>query len=211
MTDASQAQPDERLPRIAVLASHEGSVLQAVIDACASRRLAARVIVVVSNNSGSGALQRAAATGIRTAHLSTHTHPDLDELDRAMANLLQDQQANVVLLAGYMKRLGPITLEEFSGHIINTHPSLLPRFGGQGFYGRRVHEAVLAAGEKHSGATVHVVEDDYDAGPIIAQRTVDVHPDDTPEQLEQRVQACERELLIDALDELLANQYQIEQ
>lgn len=199
-----------RLPRIAVLASHEGSVLQAVIDACTTGRLAAEVNMVISNNSDSGAMQRARAAGIDTAHLSSRTHPVPADLDQAMANALHDQRIDLVLLAGYMRRLGPVTLEEFAGHIINTHPSLLPKYGGQGFYGRRIHEAVIAAGDSESGATVHVVEDDYDSGPIIAQRKVAVRADDTPAQLEHRVKACERELLIDTLAELLANHYLID-
>ena len=196
-----------RRPRIAVLASRAGSVLQAVIDACESGRLTAQISVVISNNSGAGALQRAQAAGIPTAHLSSRTHPDPDELDRAMTTLLHDERVNLVVLAGYMKRLGPLMLDEFSGHIINTHPSLLPKYGGQGFYGRRVHEAVIAAGDAESGATVHVVEGDYDSGPIIAQRRVAVRPDDTPATLEERVKACERALLIDTLDELLTDFY----
>lgn len=202
---------DTRLPRIAVLASHEGSILQTVIDACNGSRLTARINVVISNNSGSGAIQRARAAGIATAHLSSKTHPEPADRDCAMANILHDQQTNIVLLAGYMKQLGPVTLDEFAGHIVNTHPALLPRFGGKGFYGRRVHEAVIAAGVRESGATVHVVEADYDSGPIIAQRKVDVYRDDTPERLERRVKACEKDLLIDTLDELLVDHFMIEQ
>ena len=198
---------DGRLPRIAILASHDGSLMQAVIDACQSSRLTARVNVVISNNSDSGAIKRAEAAGIPTAHMSGRTHPEAAELDCAMANLLQDERTNLVVLAGYMKRLGPVTLEEFAGHIVNTHPALLPKYGGQGFYGRRVHEAVLASGDGESGATVHVVEGDYDSGPIIAQRKVRVYPDDTAERLEARVKDCERELLVDTLDDLLIDYF----
>lgn len=197
--------PDARLPRIAILASHEGSVLQAVIDACAACRLAARVNLVVSNNSRSGALARARAASIPTVHLSAATHSEPAELDRAMATLLTDQRTDLVLLAGYMKRLGPITLAEFAGHIVNTHPALLPKYGGQGYFGRRVHEAVLAAGDTESGATVHLVESDYDSGPILAQRRIEIVSDETPESLEARVKACERELLIGTLGALVAN------
>jgi phosphoribosylglycinamide formyltransferase-1 len=194
---------DLRLPRIAILASHEGSVLQAVLDATQDHSLDARVNVVISNNSNSGALRRARRASVPTAHLSSKTHPRPADLDRAIATLLRDQQTNLVLLAGYMKRLGPITLDAFAGHIINTHPSLLPRYGGRGLYGLRVHEAVLANGDAETGATVHIVESDYDSGPILAQARVDVRPDDTVQRLEQRVKCCERELLLSTLRTLL--------
>jgi len=188
--------------RIAVLASHEGSVLQAVLDACADGRIPAEVVLVVSNNSSAGALRRANDRGIETAHLSSLTHPDSESLDRALTHLLERARVDLVLLAGYMKKLGPLTLRRFARRIINTHPALLPKFGGRGYFGRRVHEAVLASGERESGATVHWVEGDYDSGPIIAQTRVSIVPEDTPESLEAKVKAVERTLLIDALAEL---------
>jgi phosphoribosylglycinamide formyltransferase-1 len=197
---------EPRLPRIAILASHEGSVLQAVLDATQDNSLDARVNVVISNNSNSGALRRARNASVPTAHLSGKTHPRPADLDLAIANLLRDQQTNLVLLAGYMKRLGPITLDAFAGHIINTHPSLLPRYGGLGLYGLRVHEAVLASGDAETGATVHIVENDYDSGPILAQTRIDVRPDDTAQRLERRVKCCERELLLNTLRTLVTEQ-----
>jgi phosphoribosylglycinamide formyltransferase-1 len=197
---------EPRLPRIAILASHEGSVLQAVLDATQDNSLDARVNVVISNNSNSGALRRARNASVPTAHLSGKTHPRPADLDLAIANLLRDQQTNLVLLAGYMKRLGPITLDAFAGHIINTHPSLLPRYGGLGLYGLRVHEAVLASGDAETGATVHIVETDYDSGPILAQTRIDVRPDDTAQRLERRVKCCERELLLNTLRTLVTEQ-----
>jgi phosphoribosylglycinamide formyltransferase-1 len=197
---------EPRLPRIAILASHEGSVLQAVLDATQDNSLDARVNVVISNNSNSGALRRARNASVPTAHLSGKTHPRPADLDLAIANLLRDQQTNLVLLAGYMKRLGPITLDAFAGHIINTHPSLLPRYGGRGLYGLRVHEAVLASGDAETGATVHIVETDYDSGPILAQTRIDVRPDDTAQRLERRVKCCERELLLNTLRTLVTEQ-----
>ena len=110
--------------------------------------------------------------------------------------------SNVVLLAGYMKKLGPATLAAYPGRILNTHPALLPKFGGQGMYGERVHRAVLAAGETSSGASVHLVDEDYDTGAVLAQVTVAVQPHDTPQALAVRVQEAERELVIRVLAEL---------
>ncbi|HEX7038081.1 MAG TPA: phosphoribosylglycinamide formyltransferase [Pseudomonadales bacterium] len=190
--------------RLAVMASHGGSILQAVMDACAAGELDAKVVLVISNNSNSGAIARARAAGIPTAHLSSATHPDPGELDIAMVAALRDAGADWVLLAGYMKKLGPKMLEAYRHRIINTHPALLPKFGGQGYFGRRVHEAVLAAGDAETGATVHLVDENYDSGPVLAQVRVPVRPDDDVEALEERVKVAERKLVVATLAELAA-------
>jgi phosphoribosylglycinamide formyltransferase 1 len=180
-----------RLMNIAVLASGEGTTLQAVLDACGSGRLRARVAVVISNNGASGALRRAHAAGVPTRHLSA---------DQALRDTLLEFGTELVLLAGYMKRLGPVTLAAFAGRIINTHPALLPEFGGQGMFGLNVHRAVLAAGRATSGASVHWVDGNYDTGAVIAQVRVPVEPGDSAESLAARVQAAERELVIEVLE-----------
>ena len=184
---------------IGVLASHGGTVLQAILDAGDGGHRELRTCVVIGNNSGSGAAARAARRGIPFAHLSGHTHPDPAALDEAIARALLDAGAELVFLAGYMKKLGPGTLARFRGRILNTHPALLPRFGGRGMYGDRVHRAVLDAGERRSGVSVHLVDEEYDTGPVVAQRAVDVLPGDTVETLSERVRACERELVVETL------------
>lgn len=188
--------------KIAALASHGGSILQAVIDACEQGRLPAEVVLVISNNSDAFVLERARRHSIETRHLSARTHPDPDALDAAIESALVESGADWVLLSGYMKKLGPRTLARFQNHILNTHPALLPKFGGMGFYGRRVHEAVLAAGESETGATVHLVNDEYDAGAVIAQAPVPVRPSDTAAMLEERVKTAERKLIVATLAEL---------
>jgi phosphoribosylglycinamide formyltransferase 1 len=185
--------------RIGALASHEGTTLQAIIDACAQRRINGRVVAVISNNSGSGALRRAAAAGIETFHLSSITHPSGDSLDVAICDALQRARADVIFLAGYMKRLGPRTLSAFPARILNTHPALLPKFGGQGMFGDHVFEAVLAGGEPESGASVHLVDAEYDTGAVVCQERVRVLPGDTVASLKARVQACEREAVVKTL------------
>lgn len=190
--------------RIAALASHGGTVLQAVVDACEHGTIDARVVLVVSNNSGSGALTRARVHNIPTLHLSSATHADPNALDHAICDALVTAKVDWVLLAGYMKKLGPLTLARYAGRIINTHPSLLPKYGGHGFYGRRVHEAVLAAKEAVTGATVHLVDAEYDTGPVLAQVRVPVRADDTVDELEDRVKRAERNLLISTLGALSA-------
>jgi phosphoribosylglycinamide formyltransferase-1 len=185
--------------RIGVLASHEGTTLQSIIDACVQGRINGRVVAVISNNSGSGALRRAATAGIETFHLSSVTHPHGESLDAAICDTLQRARADVVFLAGYMKRLGSRTLAAFPARILNTHPALLPKFAGLGMFGDRVFEAVLAGGESESGASVHLVDAEYDTGAVVRQERVRVLPGDTVESLKARVQACEREAVVKTL------------
>jgi phosphoribosylglycinamide formyltransferase 1 len=186
--------------QIAVLASHNGTVLQAIIDGCADGRLPADVCLIISNNSASGAAQRADRHGIVFRHLSGQTHADENELDAAILQALLERRADLVFLAGYMKRLGPRTLEHYRGRILNTHPALLPKFGGQGMYGARVHAAVLAAGDSVTGVSVHRVEEgDYDTGKVIAQCQVPVLSGDDVDALSERVQTRERQFVVETL------------
>ncbi len=194
---------------IAVLASHEGTTLQAVLDACAAGTIAARVALVIGNNAASGSLRRARLAQVETLHLSGATHPDAQELDRALCAALVERRIDVVLLAGYMKRLGPITLARFAGRILNTHPALLPKFGGQGMYGAKVHRAVLASGERMSGASIHLVDGEYDTGPLLAQVRVPVDPEDTEETLAARVQEAERTLVVQVLADVASGKRQL--
>ena len=184
--------------RIAVLASHEGTTLQAIIDA-----FPGAVVAVISNNADCGALARARAAGIAPYYLSSRTHPEPDALDAAIATALVESGAEIVVLAGYMRKIGLRTLRAFRGRMLNTHPALLPKFGGQGMYGLHVHRAVLASGDPVTGASVHWVDDEYDAGPVIARREVPVQPGDTPETLAARVQVHERALLVEVLAGLM--------
>ena len=172
---------------LGILASHGGSNLQAIIDSCRTGSVNAEVRVVISNNSRSLALSRARRVGIPTHHLSSTTHPDPDELDSAITDTLQRYGVEVVALAGYMRMLGRRTLCAYRNRILNVHPALLPSFGGRGMYGERVHSAVLAAGESVSGVTVHLVDQEYDHGPIVAQTRVAVLPGDTPDTLAARI------------------------
>ena len=188
--------------RIAIFASHGGSLLQAIIDACKNNTLQGDVVLVLSNNSDSKALVRAVEHHVATVHLSSRTHPDESALDNAIVEQLQQADVDWIVLAGYMKKLGPQTLNEYRNRILNTHPALLPKYGGQGFYGRKVHSAILDAGEKETGATVHFVEAEYDAGPILSQVRVPVRLDDTVLELERRVKSAERKLLVTTLIEL---------
>jgi phosphoribosylglycinamide formyltransferase-1 len=185
--------------RLGFLASHRGSNMQAIIDACKDGRLGAKPVVVISNNGSSGALDRAASEGIPAYHMSSRNYPDSDMLDIALRDILQKHQVDLVVLAGYMKKIGSKTLAAFKGRIINIHPSLLPRHGGQGMYGMNVHEQVIASGDKETGVTVHLVTDDYDTGRILAQQSLPVLDNDTAETLSERVLQLEHGLYVDTI------------
>ncbi|MFL5500745.1 MAG: phosphoribosylglycinamide formyltransferase [Gemmatimonadaceae bacterium] len=173
--------------RIAVLASGRGSNLQAIIDHFDSiaRERVAKVVLVASNRSDSPALIRAATASIDIASF------DVADDGAQLLELLRRFRVDLVVLAGYLKRVPPSVIREYGGRIINIHPALLPAFGGEGMYGARVHEAVIASGARESGVTVHLVDDDYDRGPIVAQWRVPVEESDTPESLAARVLAVE--------------------
>jgi phosphoribosylglycinamide formyltransferase 1 len=188
--------------RLAIFASGEGSTAQAVFDACAARRIDGEVVLVVSNNEQARVLARAAAAGIPTRHLSRRTDPEPGALDAAQLEAVRGAGATHVLLAGYMRKLGPALLGAYESRIYNTHPALLPAYGGQGMYGDRVHAAVLADGQALTGATVHMVSEDYDAGPIVRAVEVPVLPGDDVAALGARVRSTERELVVDVLAEL---------
>ena len=169
--------------RLAVLASGRGSNLQAIIDHFdnIARERVARVVLVASNRADSPALIRAATVSIDVAHFDS-----ADDGTQLLA-LLQKFRIDLVVLAGYLKRIPSNVINEYAGRIINIHPALLPEFGGEGMYGARVHEAVIAAGARESGVTVHLVDDDYDHGSIVAQWRVPVEKSDTAESLGARV------------------------
>ena len=172
--------------RVAILASGGGSNLQALLDALDPSAPAA-VTRVISSRPDAGALDRARRAGVAAVALRDPANPA--ELLAALGD------ADLVVLAGYVKLVPREVVARFPGRMINIHPALLPAFGGPGMYGRRVHEAVLASGAAVSGATVHYVDEQYDRGPIIAQQPVPVQPGDTPDTLAARVLAVEHELL----------------
>jgi phosphoribosylglycinamide formyltransferase 1 len=188
--------------RIAMFASGEGTTLAAILEAIDAGFLAARVALVVSNNADSGALTKAKNAGVQWLHLSRMTHPDPADLDHGIREALDVNQIDVVVLAGYLRKIGPETLSHYASRIINTHPSLLPKHGGQGMYGRRVHEAVLQSGDTESGVSVHLVDGEYDAGRVIAQTKILVDPEETLETLDMKVRALERRFLCEVLQDI---------
>lgn len=192
---------------LAFLASNNGSSLRAIVSAIRAGELAARPRLVVSNRRAAPALDFARAEGIEARFIPTVPDPDI--ADARLADALQASGSDLVILSGYLRKLGPRTLSAFQGRVLNIHPALLPEFGGQGMYGRRVHEAVLAAGASVSGATVHVVDEAYDHGPVIAQHRIPVRAGETAESLESRVMAAEPKLFVETLQRIASGSLSI--
>jgi len=185
---------------IAVFGSGAGSNFQAILVAVQQGDIpGARISLVVSNNSGAGILGIARAAGIPAFHLSQKQYPDERSFARAVLSALEAHGVNFVALAGYMKRVPPEVVAAFRGRMVNIHPALLPRHGGGGMYGIRVHEAVLRSGDTASGATVHYVDEEYDHGAIVLQQEVPVLAGDTPAALAARVLEAEHRLYPAAL------------
>lgn len=185
--------------RLAVLVSGSGTNLQSIIDATQSGKLKSQIVCVISNKEIAYGLERARLSHI-PAYFIDPTKPQYDE--RLLAKL-QEEQVDLIVLAGYLKIVAPSLIKAYRHRIINIHPSLLPKFGGKGYYGLRVHEAVIQAGEKISGATVHFVDEGVDTGEIIMQRSLEVTADDTPEILQTKIlNQIEHSILVEAIQKL---------
>lgn len=180
--------------RLAVFASGGGSNLGAILEAIHAGRLDAVIAVVVTDRRGIGALERADAQGIPTEILTPAALPDDASFATELLDALARHEVDAVALAGYLRKIPSPVVQAYRHRILNVHPSLLPAFGGAGLYGERVHRAVLAFGAQFSGATVHLVDEEYDTGPVVLQQTVPVFEDDTPASLAARVLAVEHEI-----------------
>ncbi|HEV7158027.1 MAG TPA: phosphoribosylglycinamide formyltransferase [Caulobacteraceae bacterium] len=186
--------------RLAFLASNNGSGMRAVVTAIEAGKLDAKPVLVVSNRAQAPALAFAQAHGIPTKVLTTREDPA--GADARLAVALGEARPDWVVLSGYLRRLGAKTLSAFAGRVLNIHPALLPKFGGEGMYGRRVHEAVIAAGETISGASVHLVDEVYDRGRVLARAETPISAADTAASVESRVMALEGNLLVGVLRRL---------
>ena len=173
--------------KIGALVSGGGTNLQAILDSIERDSIDAKVAAVVSNKEGAYALERAKAKGIENTVISKKSFENPGDYEKALVKYFKDRDIDLIVLAGFMVILGSDFINEFENRIINIHPALIPSFCGEGYYGLHVHEAVLKAGVKVTGATVHFVTAECDAGPIILQKAVEVKDDDTPEILQKRV------------------------
>ena len=188
--------------RIAVLVSGGGTNLQAILDAVRSGKITnTEISLVLSNNPGAYALKRAENAGVPHEVLSPDSFPDRASFERALTERMQAENPDLIVLAGFLVKIPAEMIRAFRGRIINIHPSLIPSFCGRGFYGLKVHEAALKRGVKVSGATVHIVDENLDSGPILLQKAVEVKPGDTPEILQRRImEQAEWVLLPSAID-----------
>ncbi len=178
-----------------MFASGRGSNFEALYHAILSQQIAARIVVVISNNSQSGALALARSFSIPAFHISRQQFENNGAFNHKILETLHAHGAQIVVLAGYMKKVDGAVIREFRDRIINIHPALLPKYGGEGMYGMHVHKAVIDAKEKYSGATVHVVDEAYDHGKILLQDIVEVDLNETPESLAAKVLKIEHRIL----------------
>jgi phosphoribosylglycinamide formyltransferase-1 len=195
--------------RLVVFISGGGTGLQAIIDASNRGRLAAEVVWVVSSTGKAFGLDRATKARIETFVFLSKKYATPDEATADLLAKLRERQIEYIALAGYLKLLAPEIIRAFPKRIVNIHPGLLPKYGGPGMYGHFVHEAVLAAGEKESGPSVHIVDEIYDHGRILEQVRIPVLPDDTPETLAARVLVEEHKLYPRVLDNLIKGKYDL--
>ena len=188
--------PDPASPRfrVAIFVSGGGSNMEALIRAAEKGGLPrAEIALVICNRPDAGAVPRAQSHGIETAVIASKGAADQD-FQASILSALIERRIDVICLAGYLKKVGSDIVQRYRGRILNIHPALLPRYGGAGMYGRLVHEAVLKAGDKESGCSVHLVDDEFDHGPVLAQRRVPVLTGDTPEGLAKRILEQEHQL-----------------
>jgi phosphoribosylglycinamide formyltransferase-1 len=190
--------------QLGFLSSHGGSGMRSILRAISGGQLNARGCVLISNNVNAECHAVAAEFGMPSLVLNTKLIGNENDLDIAITRTLHDHGVEVIALSGYMRMLGPRVLARFRNRLLNVHPALLPEFGGKGMYGDRVHEAVLAAGVTKTGATVHIVDEEYDHGPVVARREVPVEATDTVETLRARVMAAEQTIYVDVLQAVSA-------
>lgn len=192
--------------RICVCVSGGGTNLQAVMDAIDAGKITnAQIVRVISNNKGAHALERARSRGIDAVAVSPKDYEDRERFNRAFLDCVDEVEPGLVVLAGFLVVLPPEMIRRYEGRIINIHPALIPSFCGKGFYGLKVHEAVLARGVKITGATVHFVDEGTDTGAIILQKAVEVLPGDTPGVLQQRVMEQAEWVILPQAINMIAN------
>ena len=189
------------------LCSHSGSNMQAIINNILSGKIDAKVGAVISNNSTSGAMQKAKAQNIPAFHVSEKEYNS--RVDETIIKIFKQHNVNLIILAGYMKKVSQELIKAFNGRVLNIHPALLPKYGGRGMYGIRVHQAVIEAGDKISGATVHLVDANYDQGRILLQRQVDVLHNDTAEVLASRVLEIEHIIYSEVINKISSGEIKI--
>jgi phosphoribosylglycinamide formyltransferase-1 len=197
------------LKRIAVFASGRGSNFQAILDQINNGNIPAFADLCVTNNPKAGVIEIAKDNGIPVKICSQKDYPDSHTFNEEILSALIDSDIDCIILAGYLKLIGKQIVDRYSNKIINIHPALLPAFGGKGMYGHHVHDAVYNRGVKVSGATVHLVNKEYDAGPIVLQKVVSIEDAKSPEEIAERVLKIEHEIFPQAVKLLVEDKLEV--
>ena len=190
------------MKRIGILSSHNGSGFATIQKAIMEKRLDAQVVVVISNNTNAGVLQKAANHDIPNFIINAKRFPD-ENLDEKITKLLVEFKCDYIFLSGYMKKIEKNLVSTFENRIVNSHPALLPKFGGRGMYGRNVHEAVIAAKEEKSGSTIHFVNENYDEGEFILQKEYVLEENETVDSLEEAIKDVESQAIVEAMIKII--------
>lgn len=193
--------------KISFLASHGGSAVKHIVAAINKGQLNAEIGIVITNNIDSAVYKWCGENAIEVVCINGITHKCEPERDKAINEVLFNAQSDLIVLSGYMKKIGLITLSTYSNRILNIHPSLLPKHGGKGLYGDKVHQSVIDAGDKQSGATIQFINEAYDEGPVFSQQIVDVVKGETVETLKNKVQAIEGALYLSSIKKIIDNDY----
>ncbi len=196
--------------RIAILASGRGSNFQAILEKINEGYISAVVGIVITNIPTAGVLEIAASRGIPVKIITPKSFPDSQSYNDEILKTLTDNRIDYIILAGYLKMIGRQIVDRYSNKIINIHPALLPAFGGKGMYGHHVHDAVYERGVKVSGPTVHLVNNEYDAGPIVLQKAISIEDAQNAEEIAQRVLKIEHEIFPQAVKLLVEDQLKVE-
>lgn len=192
------------IKRIGILSSHNGSGFNTIQEACEEKIINAQVVLVISNNSNAKVLENAKKKQIPNFIVNTKTSPN-EDLDKKITNLMEEFKVDYIFLSGYMKKIEKNLLSAFENRIINSHPALLPKFGGKGMYGSYVHKAVINANENRSGCTIHFVNENYDEGEYILQKDFLLDENETVDSLENKIKKLESKAIVEALQKLINN------
>lgn len=190
------------MKRIGILASYNGSGFDAIQKACEDKILNAQVVLVISNNSNAKVLEKAEVKNIPNFIINANKYPN-ENLDKKISDLMVEFKVDYIFLSGFMKKIEENLIKNFENRIINSHPALLPKFGGKGMYGSNVHKAVLEAKEKESGCTIHFVNENYDEGEYIVQNSIKLDEKESLESLEEKIKSLESKSIVEALKKLI--------
>lgn len=195
---------------LVILASGTGTLFSSIVQACKNNTLKAKVISLISNNKKSLVLQKAKREKVPVKVLDPKDFTSFKEWDAHLCSYLKTQKPDLILLAGFVKKIGPEVLASFKGRILNIHPSLLPRHGGQGMYGIHVHRSVIESGDHTTGISIHLVSEEYDTGSLLAQKEISVSSEDNPESLQEKVKKIEAVFYVSTLQKILEGKIPLE-